>query len=281
MKIAAFWFGGLIFIASVFGDTPQEATDQALSLIDTAARNTKLLPGYVTVSYELIGNNIVTIKRYVRNDPDRLHLSRTECTTEQMNFSGKGKTTSEIFLCNRDGFWLLRDKKAVRLDGEPQLVRAVPLRLTTPVLLGIKDKIDYTVEKNTYYFGSSCTKVIASISPKFVQKMRDHPEILKESVKTILQQLDQGTTSEDVFEKEWLQLAQTFYPVTYVYLINNHAPFILSWQSYSFTGKKINEVSYQEFKINVSLPDSLFDIPADYTGIGDQQTNAQLGTTKP
>ena len=251
---------GLACTLSVFGKTEISVATRALGLIDTAAHNVRMLPGFFAVSYEMRGDSAIVTKSYVRNDSDGLHLSRIDRTVLQ----GNGKPLTEIYLCNRAGFWILKNGKAVRAEQEMQFGRPVPLRLATAFKLGVKDVVSYRLEKNINYFGSKCTKVTVSVYPNLMQKLRENPKMLKKSLEAIYAAQIKDKASAEAFEKNWLKLAEINYPVVYIYLIDSQTPFILSWQEYSFTGEKIGEVSYKEFKVEPALPDSLFEIPPGY-----------------
>lgn len=63
-------------------------------------------------------------------------------------------------------------------------------------------------------------------------------------------------------------------PAAYVYLIDEAAGVIVSWQSIGANGEVVAEVSYQEFRIADDLPDELFVLPAGCTIVEEGDTPA-------
>lgn len=234
---------------------PKEVTREAIDLLDTAARGPRNIPAYVVTSYVSRQNHPVVIKEFVHNGPGHSHLCRYEVSTTGTNNAPK----TDIYLQGIDGAWAIKADTASKLLADPQFLRPIPVRLRTASLLGIRAPLEYSVERGVKYFGIPSTKITISVPESERERFRADSRLLVAAMKE-RRRMD-GAGEVQGTEEAQMKAAIMAFPAMYVYFVSDSPAFILSWQAFSFTDEKIDEVNFQEFSVPPSLDDSLFEIP--------------------
>jgi hypothetical protein len=219
----------------------------AYALIDSALGNARRIPAYVTTANEEFSKGINKRSRWVRNAPDGTQFVRVEQTLEL----AKAQPQTATFIQNGEGFWQLYFTGAIKLMIPFPLERPIPRRLGTAQQICFQNGRAYdeskyllcTLESDAEFFGMPCSRVTITVSPEL----------------SVL--LPPSATPAKTEGGKKGGPAKPVAAVTYVYFIEKNHSFVVSWQAFDRTGKKLSEISYQDFRVEQTLPDSLFQVP--------------------
>lgn len=244
-------------------------TEAANRLLDISSANWRRLPGFVLTSSQDTAKGTIVTTTTVRNDSEGQHFVRMETALQLPRTPPK----ATVHIVNGEGLWQLYENHAIRFGFPMTIERSVPVRLATARNLRLQQHqkpddehdIVYTVESDSEFFGLPCTKVTISLAPPLMTRLLNPEDPWRKAIAArAMSDLGAGTDAKKKTVESALELAEARYPVSYVYYIEKTHQFIVSWQGFSYSGKKINDVSFQDFQVKPEPADSLFEIPKDY-----------------
>lgn len=242
------------------GAAPNDTVIRATQVLDLAAANHRKLSSFVLVAHQDTARGTVVTTTQVRNQKNGPRLVRIETALHLP----KAKPRTTIHIMNGDGSWQLYENRAIRFGFPLGLERTIPVRLVTArnlrqedgALSVEADDLIYTIESEADFFGMPCHKITITLSETLIARLSDPNDPWRKKITARAARDRKGPNPE--------QIAESRYPVSYVYYVEKSLPFIVSWQAFSYSGKKISEVSYQDFKANEVIPDNAFSIPKEY-----------------
>lgn len=256
----------------VFSDLAAEPLSEpnAVRIIDEALRSANAVSKYIATSYTDSGTTSVITTYHVKNDD-----SGRWVRLERIMFVNGRESERLVRLQRPDGVWQLEDGRALRFDYSIRLEPPIPARLTTGRRIWFQLRTQgntielreavYSIERGIRYFDREADRLVVAIDSQLEADLLNPESEIRHSMLEAIRARPLPIRPNDhneVHPASPEEVLEDFYPVRYVYIRDKESGLLLSFESFSCTGKPMASISFQDLQLPPAFEDGLFEIPS-------------------